>query len=109
MKGEPTVDQVFEGIPKVVIEVRDKAVLRGEIAGDWGSRMQWKVLRDGKPHALVTALRIDRSYELTDAKPGKYEIVLQMFKYVDYKKDKAGGEYVNSKYVDVSNTVTITI
>jgi hypothetical protein len=37
-----------------------------------------------------------------------YEIVLQMWKYVDYRKN-AEREFINSKFVDVSNKVTYTI
>ena len=36
--------------------------------------------------------------------PGQYEIVLQTWKYVDYKK-AADGEFTNSKFVDISNKV----
>ena len=48
------------------------------------------------------------SYEHHDKAPGKYEIVLQMWKYVDYRKGK-DGQYVNSKYVEISNRVTYQI
>src|SRR5258708_7889714 len=91
-KGDPTVGQVFEGTPKAVLQVNGKIVTRGDITEDWGSRLQWKVIRDGKPLATMTALRLDHTYEHADQTPGKYQVVLQMFKYVDYKKDKAGGE-----------------
>ena len=40
--------------------------------------------------------------------PGKYEIVLQMWKYVDYKKNPAG-EFINSKFIEISNKVSYTI
>ena len=43
-----------------------------------------------------------------DATPGKYEIVLQMWKYVNYAKD-AKGEFTQRKFVEVSNKVTYTI
>ena len=41
-------------------------------------------------------------------KPGKYEIVLQTWKYVDYKKG-TNGEFVNSRYIDISNKVSYVI
>ena len=40
--------------------------------------------------------------------PGTYEIVLQMWKYVDYRK-RPDGEYINSRYVDISDRVSYTI
>ena len=52
--------------------------------------------------------RAEASYEHADKAPGKYEIVLQTWKYVDYKKG-TDGEFTNSKFIDVSNAVTYTI
>ena len=37
-----------------------------------------------------------------------YSAVLQMWKYVNYKKDK-DGEFTDSKYVDVSNSLTFEV
>jgi hypothetical protein len=54
------------------------------------------------------AARHEPAYEHPDATPGTYEIVLQMWKYVDYKKD-AQGEFVNSKFIEISNRVSYTI
>ena len=104
-------EQVSEGSPKAVLELNGTTVTRSEIADDWGSRMQWKVMRDGKQAANVTSPGepLEKTYEHPDKTPGKYEVVLQMFKYVNYKKDKAGGEYVDSKYVDISNVVAYTV
>jgi hypothetical protein len=108
-KGDPTVEPVYDVLPVAVLEVDGKTVKRGDVSLDWGSRMQWKVMRDGKPVATVTALRTEATYDHKDETPGKYQVVLQMFKYVNYKKTGPGGEYVDSKYVDISNTVTFTI
>ena len=100
-------DQVFEGQPKAVIRLDGRRVTRGDVETDWGSKLQWLVRRDGKPVATVSA-RMDSSYEHPDTTPGKYEIVLQMFKYVNYKKD-AKGEFTESKFIDISNPVAYTI
>jgi hypothetical protein len=102
-------EQVFDLLPVAVLELDGKTVKRGDVSLDWGSRMQWKVTSNGKVAATVTALRTETSFELTGPTPGKYEIVLQMFKYVNFKKTGPGGEYVDSKYVDISNTVSVTI
>lgn len=102
-------EQVFEGTPKAVLEIDGHIVTHGSITEDWGSRMQWKVMRDGKQVATVIARRTEKTYELTEKTPGKYDVILQMFKYVNYKKTGAGGEYVDSKYVDISNAVTVTV
>jgi hypothetical protein len=100
-------DQKFEGTPRAEIRLEGRRVVRGEVANDWGSRLQWVVFRDGKEVAAVPARTAD-SYEHPDKTPGKYEIVLQMWKYVDYRKGK-DGQYVNSKYIDISNKVTYQI
>ena len=102
-------EQVFDGIPKAVLQVEGTTVTRGEVTEDWGSRLQWKVMRDGKVAATVIARRTEHTYEHTDKTPGTYQVILQMFKYVNYKKTGAGGEFVDSKYVDISNAVTFTI
>ena len=52
--------------------------------------------------------RAEKSYEHPDKTPGKYEIVLQSWKYVNYAKD-AKGEFTVSKFVAISNVVKYTI
>lgn len=99
-------DQVFEGTPKAEIKLDGRRVTRGDVSHDWGSRLRWRVSRDGKEIATPPALRSEKSYEHPEKTPGKYEVVLQLFKYVNYKKDKAGGEYTESKYIDISNVVS---
>ena len=100
-------DQILEGTPHAEIRLEGRRVTRGEVSPDWGSKLRWQIRRDGKEIATVAA-RMDMSYEHADTTAGVYEIVLQLFKYVNYLKD-AQGEYTESKFVDVSNTVTYTI
>ena len=100
-------DQVFEGTPKADIQLVGRRLTRGDVSPDWGSRLQWSIRRDGKEIATVPA-RADVSYEHDDPTPGTYEVALQMFKYINYKKD-AKGEYTDSRFIDISNTVTYTI
>lgn len=100
-------DQKFDGTPQAELRLEGRKVTRTDVTNDWGLRLQWKVTRDGKVIATPSA-RAETTYELAETTPGKYEIVLQMWKYVSYRKD-AKGEYVDSKYVDVSNTVSLTI
>ena len=95
-------DQVFEGTPKAEIKLAGRKVTRGEVANDWGSRLQWKVRRDGKDIATVLA-RADTSYEHADKTPGKYEIVLEMWQYEGYKNKDHG------KFVEISNKVSYKI
>jgi hypothetical protein len=52
--------------------------------------------------------RIEADYTHPDKAPGKYEIVLQMWKYVNYRKNKQR-EFIDSKFIEISNTVTYTI
>ena len=51
---------------------------------------------------------IESAYEHPEKTPGKYEIVLQLFKYINYKKN-AKGEYTESKFIDISNKVGYTV
>ncbi len=100
-------DQKFEGTPRAEIRLEGRRAIRGDVVNDWGSRLQWLVLRDGKEVAAVAA-RSANSYEHPDKTPGKYEIVLQMWKYVDYRKGK-DRNFVNSKFIDVSNKISYRI
>jgi len=100
-------EQKFEGSPRAEIRLEGRRVTRGEVTNDWGLRLQWEVRRDGKVVATPPA-RAESSYEHPDATPGTYEIVLQMWKYVDYKKGP-GGEFVNSRFINISNTVRYTV
>ena len=100
-------EQKYEVQPLAQITLDGRRVTRTDVTHDWGLRLQWQISRDGKVIATPFA-RLEPSYEHPEATPGKYEIVLQMWKYVDYKKD-ANGEFVNSKFVDISNKVEYTI
>ncbi len=100
-------DQKFEGTPKAALRLEGRKVIRGDVENNWGSRLQWKVSRDGKELVTVGA-GIEPAFEHVDATPGKYEVVLQMFKYVSYAKDK-DGKFTASLYVDISTPVAYTI
>lgn len=100
-------EQKFEGTPQVTVRLEGRTAVRSEVTNDWGSRLQWVVLRDGKEVATANA-RTGERFEHSDTTPGKYEIVLQMWKYVDYRKNK-DGEFINSKYIEVSNKVSYTV
>jgi hypothetical protein len=103
-------EQVFEGTPKAEITLDGRRVARGEVTHDWGSKLQWQVKRDDKVVATVAA-RSETAYEHSDTTPGKYEIVLQLFKYVNFKKDGKGpkANFTQSKFVDISNSVSYSI
>lgn len=100
-------EQKFDKPPQAAIRLEGRKVIRGDVTNDWGLRLQWEVRRDGKVIATPAA-RAETSYEHPETTPGKYEIVLQMWKYVDYKKG-ANGEFVNSKFIEISNKVSYTI
>jgi hypothetical protein len=97
-------DQRFEGTPQAEIRLEGRKVIRGDVANDWGSQLVWEVRRNGQVVATVPA-RASDSYQIEDATPGQYEVVLQMFKYDGYDKDK-DGKFAKSKFIDVSNKVT---
>jgi hypothetical protein len=106
--GESNMEQKYDGtIPHAEIKLEGRRLVRSQVLNDWGLRLQWEIRRDGKVIATPPA-RAETSYEHPDATPGTYEVVLQMWKYVDYRKNPER-EFINSKYVDVSNKVTYTI
>ena len=100
-------DQRFEGTPKAEIRVDGRKVFRTDVTNDWGSQLLWEVRRNGTVVGTIPA-RASDYYEITDPTPGQYEVVLQMFHYEGYEKDK-DGKYTKSKYVEVSNKVAVTV
>lgn len=100
-------EQKFEGTPHAEIALDGRRVSRSLVTNDWGLRLQWVVKKDGKEIAAVNA-RAEPTYEHADNTPGKYEVVLQMWKYVNYKKNPQG-EFTDSKYIDISNVVSYQI
>jgi hypothetical protein len=100
-------DQRFDGSPRAMIYLEGRRVVRTEVANDWGLRLQWEVRRNGQVIATPFA-RVETSYQHPDTTPGTYEIVLQMWKYIDYRKNP-NGEFVNSRFIDISNKVSYTI
>jgi hypothetical protein len=100
-------EQKFEGTPQSEIRLEGRRVVRGDVSNDWGSRLQWQIKRDGQVIATPLA-RLEPSYEHPDSTPGEYEIVLQLWKYVNYAKN-AEGEFTDSKFVEISNVVKYRI
>ena len=100
-------DQKFEGTPKSEIRSDGPKLLRSEVTNDWGSLLRWVITQNGKEVNVHNA-RPMLNYEPKLSTKGSHEAVLQMWKYVDYKKD-AQGEFTNSKFVEVSNKITFTI
>jgi hypothetical protein len=100
-------EQKYEGSPYAELALKGRRVTRSDVANDWGLMLRWVILRDGKQVATAPA-RAEASYEHPETIPGQYEIVLQSWKYVDYKKS-ADGEFINSKFVEISNKVSYRI
>jgi hypothetical protein len=100
-------EQRYEGTPQAAIRLEGRRVIRNDVSNDWGLRLQWEIKRNGQVVATPNA-RTDLSYELTDTAPGNYEIVLQIWRYVSYAKNPQG-EFTASRFIDISNRVTITV
>ena len=101
-------EQKFEGTaPRAEVRLDGRKVTRSAVTNDWGLKLQWEIRRDGKVVATVPA-RAEMSYEHPDTTPGEYEIVLQIWKYVDYKKNPAG-EFTASRFIDISDKVRYKI
>lgn len=100
-------EQKFEGTPRAEIRLDGKRVTRLAVSNDWGLLLRWEVRHNGTVVATPNA-RLDESYEHPSNAPGTYEIVLQMWKYIDYKK-KPDGEFINSKFIDISEKVSYKV
>lgn len=100
-------EQKFDTAPRAELRLEGRRVSRSDVVNDWGLQLVWSVSRDDQPIATAPARATD-TYQHPDVTPGQYAIVLQMFWYGDYRKTSAG-EFVNSKFVDVSNVVRYTI
>ncbi len=100
-------EQKYEGSPRAMIYLNGRRVIRTEVYNDWGLRLQWEVRRNGQVIATPPA-RADLDYTHPDTTPGNYEIVLQMWKYVNYRKTPQG-EFIDSRFIDISNKVSYTI
>ena len=100
-------DQKFEGTPQAEIRLEARKITRGDVSHDWGSQLVWEVRRNEQVVAQVPA-RANAAYEHPDTTPGQYEVVLQMFQYDGYAKDK-DGNFTQSKFVEVSNKVGYTV
>ena len=100
-------EQRFEGTPHAEIRLEGRRLIRSEVSHDWGSRLQWEIKRNGQVVATVNA-RTGLTYEHADTAPGNYEVVLQMWRYVNYAKNPQG-EFTASAFIAISNRVTYTI
>ena len=100
-------EQRFEGRPQATIRVEGRRLIRSEVTNDWGLRLQWVIRRNGQVVAVVNA-RADLAYEHADTAPGEYSVVLQMWHYINYAKNPQG-EFTQSRFIDISNTVTYTV
>ena len=100
-------DQKLEGTPKATLRLSGRKITRSEVINDWGTRLQWKISRDGKEVATVGA-GIESDFEHADTTPGSYQVVLQQFHYLNYRKT-TDGQFIDSKYVDISEPVTYAI
>ena len=89
-------------LPATEIRLAGKTVFRGHVRNDYGSRLHWKVLRDGVEVATPEA-RTNSEYTHADAMPGLYEIVLETWKHEGYQSKSLG------KYIEISNKVSYRV
>lgn len=100
-------EQRYEGTPLATIRVEGQRLIRSVVTNDWGLRLQWEIRRNGEVIATPNA-RPTLEHNLANLAPGNYEIVLQMWYYVNYNKNPAG-EFTASRFIDISNLVTLTV
>ena len=102
-------EQKFEGPPPVAeIRLEGQQAVRSDVKGDWGLQLLWKITKVGQP-PITRPARAETHCDLASLESGKDEIVLQMWHYKDYRKDKTTREFLNSKYIDISNKLTHTV
>jgi hypothetical protein len=95
------------GTPQTVIRREGQRLIREGVSNDWGLRLQWQIKRGGQVVATPNA-RTNMDYDLTSLGLGSYEVVLQMWKYINYNKNPAG-EFTASQFINVSNVLTFNI
>lgn len=100
-------DQKLEGTPSVEIKLEGRTLVRSDVQNDWGTRMQWRIAKEGK-EVLTGVVGQDPSIDLPDLEPGKYQIVVQQFHYLNYKKSPEG-KFTESKYVDICKPLEFTV
>ena len=100
-------EQRYDGTPFASVHLEGRRLVRSEVTNDWGLKLNWVIRRNGQVVATVNA-RADLAYEHPDTAPGTYEVVLQMWRYVNYAKNPQG-EFTQSRFVNVSNRVTYSI
>ena len=100
-------EQRFDGSPGAMLTIHGRRVTRTEVTNDWGLRLQWEIRRNGVVIATPNA-RLAATYEHADNTPGTYEVVLQMWKYINYRKN-AAGEFIDSRFITISNKVSYTV
>jgi hypothetical protein len=100
-------EQRFDGNPGAMLSLQGRRVVRTDVTNDWGLRLQWEIRRNGQVIATPNA-RLENYYEPADATPGTYEVVLQMWRYVNYRKNPAG-EFIDSRFINISNKITYTV
>jgi hypothetical protein len=102
-------EQKFDGPPpQAEIRLDGTRVVRTDVKGDWGLLLRWYISKEGKQVVAPNA-RVAYDFDLASLEPGAYEIVLQMWHYKDYRKDPTTREFVNSKFIEVSNKLAYTV
>ena len=89
-------------LPTAELKLDGRTVSRTPVVNDYGTRIQWKITRDGVEIATPDA-RGSTSYTHSDATPGQYEIVLETWKHEGYRAGALG------KYIAISNKVAYRI
>ncbi len=100
-------DQKLEGTPSVEIKLEGRTVVRSEVQNNWGTRLQWRLLKEGKEIA-TGPVGPDSAFDLPDLQQGRYQVVVQQFHYVNYKKTP-DGKFADSKYVDICKPLDFSV
>lgn len=88
--------------PTAEIRLEGRTLVRSHVQNDWGSRLHWKILRNGAEVATPEA-RTSSSYTFQETIPGSYEVVLETWQHEGYQSKALG------QYIEISNRVAVTV
>jgi len=104
VRGESSWNNATKARPQATINLDGRRLTRSEVSNDWGPvPAMGDQSGNGQVVRHPSMPRTGLSYEHADTAPGNYEVVLQMWRYVNYAKNPQG-EFTASRFIDVSQT-----
>jgi hypothetical protein len=86
-------DQKLEGTPSVEIKLEGRTVVRSEVQNNWGTRLQWRLLKEGKEIA-TGSLGPDPAFDLPELQQGSYQVAVSLCELQEDAGRKVHGKQV---------------